>query len=258
MGDTPQSIINAQLLDDCDLGIAVFWSRLGTATSAYPSGSAEEVDKLIRRGARVLVYFNDRPIPQTALRDNQYIKLQELRQKYQQEGLLATYTEVAQLRESVNLHLTNVVTQLLAQDRNAATYVPASGTLTAPTPDVRLTVNAGFAQRPGEAVKESDFLLAIKVSNYSPVVVHINSVYIEAKNHALFAPEFDYRTQEYQRPRELQPGRSLTLTIDPAIIKEHMSELVCAAAQDDIGRVYRSSESELTSALDRLFNYYLK
>src|SRR5438045_1658210 len=43
MSGPPQEVINTQLLGDCDLGIAVFWSRLGTPTSTHPSGSVEEV-----------------------------------------------------------------------------------------------------------------------------------------------------------------------------------------------------------------------
>ena len=43
LSDTAQNVINAQLLESCDLGIAVFWSRLGTPTPTYPSGSIEEI-----------------------------------------------------------------------------------------------------------------------------------------------------------------------------------------------------------------------
>ena len=39
----PQKIINAQLVDECDLGIAVFWSRLGTPTEKHPSGQCSAI-----------------------------------------------------------------------------------------------------------------------------------------------------------------------------------------------------------------------
>ncbi len=77
MGGEAQSILNKQLVDNCDFGIAIFWSRLGTPTENYDSGSVEELRKLIDRGARVLIYFSKQPIPQEILNIEQYNKLQE-------------------------------------------------------------------------------------------------------------------------------------------------------------------------------------
>ena len=39
MGDRPQAIINKQILNDCDLLIGVFWTRIGTATGEFASGT---------------------------------------------------------------------------------------------------------------------------------------------------------------------------------------------------------------------------
>jgi hypothetical protein len=257
MSDSAQNVINAQLLESCDLGIAVFWSRLGTPTEAYPSGSIEEIYKLVQKGARVLVYFCSRPIPQEAIGTEQFAKLQTMRAKLYQEGLLATYSNVANLREQVNLHLTNIITQLLSTDRAVPTYVPSSGTLTAPTPDVRVTVAAGFRQGIGG---ELTFLLAISVQNHSPVPVYISGgIYIESRTGGIVVPNGDFLTNEYQRFREISPGRSYTLNVDPLEIKKHISQgLVCAAAKDDIGRVYRSGEVEFSTAMTIMFEHYLK
>src|SRR5581483_9879728 len=72
MGAGPQEIINKQLVDDCDFGVAIFWSRLGSPTAKHPSGSVEEIERLIAKGANVMVYFCDAPVPQDALKDDQY------------------------------------------------------------------------------------------------------------------------------------------------------------------------------------------
>lgn len=257
MSDAPQNVINRQLLNDCDLGLAVFWSRLGTPTAGYPSGSVEEVYRLIQRGARVMVYFSSRPIPQESLLDDQFAKLREMREKFRQEGLLATYSDVRNLREQVNLHLTNVITQLVSKDRGIATFAPVSGTLTAPTPDVRVTVNAGFNLSLGG---EPIYMLNIAVQNHSPVPVYFSGgVYIESRSGGILVPNGDFISNEYQRFRELPPGRSFSLNVDPEEIREHRSKgLVCAAARDDIGRVYRSDQSEFATAMKMLFEYYLK
>jgi len=52
IGDEPQAILNRQLVDNCDFGIAVFWSRLGTPTADHVSGSIEEIEKLMERGCQ--------------------------------------------------------------------------------------------------------------------------------------------------------------------------------------------------------------
>jgi hypothetical protein len=200
-----------------------------------------------------MVYFSNQPVPQEALRDDQYSKLQEIRNKFKQEGLLATYSDIAHLREQVNLHLTNVITQLLSKDRNVTSYIPTSGTLTAPTPDVRVTASSCFSQTLPEAPLV--FSLAIQVQNYSPVVVYLQSVRIETEDGGIIVPNGDFISNEYQKFRELQPGRSFMLRIDPAEIKKHMNHNpLCASVTDDIGRVYRSDPDELKRAIQAVFD----
>jgi hypothetical protein len=46
VGDHPQAIINRQLVDDCNFGLAVFWTRLGSPTKEYASGSVEEINRV--------------------------------------------------------------------------------------------------------------------------------------------------------------------------------------------------------------------
>src|ERR1700674_5809828 len=56
MSGPAQANVNEQIVDDCDFGIAVFWSRVGTPTAEYGSGSIEEVERLVARGAKVMLY----------------------------------------------------------------------------------------------------------------------------------------------------------------------------------------------------------
>lgn len=250
MSDTPQNIINAQLVEDCDFGIAVFWSRLGTPTASHPSGSVEEIYKLIHKGARVLVYFCDRPVPQSALHDKQFGRLQEIRSGFQEQGLLATYTDVTSLREQVQLHLTNFMTQLLAKDRGASNYLPASGTMTAPTPDVRVLVRQAVASSP---LLGTVYPITITVQNHSPVTVYFGNIFIEQANGNMLMFLRDFITGETMKRRELHSGDSFSLFIDPDQIREHLSEgLVCGAAKDEIGRIYRSNQVEFQSVIKRL------
>ena len=56
MGDRAQALINKRLLNDCDLLIAVFWTRIGTPTGGYESGTAEMPGK---SGRTVISVYSD-------------------------------------------------------------------------------------------------------------------------------------------------------------------------------------------------------
>ena len=89
----PQASLNAQVVDDSDFGIAVFWSRIGTPTDAADSGSVEEVRRLSERGARVLVYFGTAAVPQSELVDDQFKRLQEFKEGFRKRAFVSTYED---------------------------------------------------------------------------------------------------------------------------------------------------------------------
>jgi hypothetical protein len=113
---SPQGIINQQILNDCDLGVAIFWSRLGTPTEKHNSGSLEELSRLRSEGKRVMVYFCDRAIPQEALDNTQFSILREFRSQLMTEGLVGTYAETRDLTEQFYLHLTNILSESINND----------------------------------------------------------------------------------------------------------------------------------------------
>ena len=131
-----QEILNRDIVDECDFGIAVFWTRLGSPTTTHESGSIEEIERLRQRGARVLVYMSSAPIPQERLKDDQYHRLSEFKKRLRNEGLLGTYHDVADLREQILLHTTTVIIDLLQKDRGQPSPDAAMqiGVLTAPQP----------------------------------------------------------------------------------------------------------------------------
>jgi hypothetical protein len=62
-GEYAQSVINQQLVDECDIVIALFYNRLGTPTRRAASGTAEEVQRTVAAGKPVHVYFSGMPRP---------------------------------------------------------------------------------------------------------------------------------------------------------------------------------------------------
>jgi hypothetical protein len=117
MGAPPQEVINRQLVDDADFGIAIFWARLGSPTKDHPSGSAEEVERLLAKGANVMVYFSSKAVPQDLLKDDQYDKLQALRDDYKRRGLLVSFPDADKLAEMVSMHLMSLVIAHLKKER---------------------------------------------------------------------------------------------------------------------------------------------
>ena len=58
-GSTPQDLINRQIVNETDILIAFFWTRLGSPTEDYQSGTVEEIEKLIIKGIPVMVYRSE-------------------------------------------------------------------------------------------------------------------------------------------------------------------------------------------------------
>ena len=243
-----QEVLNRQIVDDCDFALAVFWTRLGTPTSAHRSGSIEEIDRLRKRGARVLIYFSTASVPQDRLTDDQFQELQQLKEELQKEGLLGVFNGIAHLREQVLLHLTGVVSGLLQRDRGQPSPADIGpSVLTAPRPDVRVLVN-DVAIIPSSPRQH---YVRVIVQNHSPVLVFISSFAIATRSGKMLWPPRDAVTGEEQTRRPLRPGESHSMLMDGNSLLERASEdeIMYAVVTDDIGREYRSSEEAMRMAL---------
>lgn len=78
-GAKPQSLINEQFVKESDLAIALFWTRFGTPTDEYGSGSEEEIDIMLQDGKQVFMYFSDKQISPSLCDMNQYDLVQNFK-----------------------------------------------------------------------------------------------------------------------------------------------------------------------------------
>lgn len=62
-GSRPQEVINTQLVDEADVVIVLFWGRLGSPTGEEISGTVEELEKAIERGAYGAILHCQRDLP---------------------------------------------------------------------------------------------------------------------------------------------------------------------------------------------------
>jgi hypothetical protein len=98
MGDRPQAIINKQVLRGCDLLVGVFWTRIGTATGEYESGTVEEIEEHIVAGGRTMLYFSAAPVVPDSIDGDQYARLKAFKQSCRDRGLFETYDDVSDFR----------------------------------------------------------------------------------------------------------------------------------------------------------------
>lgn len=109
LGGSGQSVINSQLVDDADIIIALFDSRLGQATDDAVSGTAEEIQRAHTSGKVVHVYFSDEPLPRDVSAE-QLTALRSFKTSLEQQGLLGSYANPAdlgfQVRNAVEHDLT--------------------------------------------------------------------------------------------------------------------------------------------------------
>ena len=105
MGKRAQEIINDQILDKCDLLVGVFWTRIGTSTGDYLSGTVEEIEKHMNAGKPTMLYFSGQPAHLDSVDPEQYEKLKEFKTSCQKRGLYETYDSHAEFKEKFYHHL---------------------------------------------------------------------------------------------------------------------------------------------------------
>jgi len=105
MGNHPQEIINSQILGDADILIGIFWTRLGSSTTEYRSGTVEEIERHIAAGKTAKLYFSDSPVHPGSVNPLQYEALQAFKADCQKRGLLETYSGINDFRAKFERHI---------------------------------------------------------------------------------------------------------------------------------------------------------
>ncbi|MGW6521730.1 hypothetical protein [Streptomyces sp. NPDC054962] len=111
---TAQEVINQQFADEADIVIGIFYSRLGQPTTDAPSGTAEEIQRAIARGAVASVYFSAAPLDQDRLDIDQFQRLQSFRKLLQEQGLVGTFESPEDLKSQVRSFLERATDKLTA------------------------------------------------------------------------------------------------------------------------------------------------
>jgi len=105
MGASPQAIINQQILGKCDLLIGVFWTRIGTPTDEYASGTVEELEKHIQSGKPAMLYFSSQPVAMDTVILDQAAAVKKFKTECQSRGLYESYDSLSDFRTKLYRHL---------------------------------------------------------------------------------------------------------------------------------------------------------
>jgi hypothetical protein len=245
-----QKVLNKQIVDKADLGIALFWTRLGTPTEAASSGSVEEIDRLLARGARLLIYRCTAPTDPSTIDLKQLGELTQYLDTLGGRALLGTFDSPIQLARDLSFHLTQAIVELAARDRpeRGLKGKEPVAVLTAPRPDVRVRVTATIV---GDDMRA---LLSVSVQNHSPNTVHINGVHFRLKDGMSVFFKRDAVFGFLNARRSLEPGKSYQFFVDPKEFTEDptMLNVDHVYVTDEIDREFRSEPGALANVLKQL------
>jgi len=105
MGATPQDIINEQVCNKCDLLVGVFWTRIGTQTNQYASGTVEEIEKHIATEKPAMLYFSSQPVALDTVDEKQVQELRRFKESCQSRSLYEGYESHADFKDKFYRHL---------------------------------------------------------------------------------------------------------------------------------------------------------
>lgn len=100
-----QEILNKSVLSHCDLLVGVFWTRLGTPTGDFESGSVEEIKRHISQDKPAMVYFSTAPVALDSVDQSQYEALKKFKDWCYDNGLIETYDNVDDFAEKFRRHI---------------------------------------------------------------------------------------------------------------------------------------------------------
>lgn len=138
MGERAQGIINKQILNDADILVGIFWTRIGTPTGKAISGTVEEIEEHIETGKQTMLYFSNKPVVPDSIDLEQYKAVINLKKEYQKRGLTTDFDSLEDFKSKFQRHLSLKL--------NAPEYQTTS------EDETNITNNSGFSIR---GIKES-------------------------------------------------------------------------------------------------------
>ena len=107
----PQSLINERILKNADLLLGIFWTRLGSPTGGFKSGSVEEVEHHLGAGKPAMLYFSEKLSPPAAIDAEQFQALQEFKKTCFPRGIVESFETEDDFREKFRDQLQQILSE---------------------------------------------------------------------------------------------------------------------------------------------------
>lgn len=114
-GSRPQNVINRQLVQECDILIGMFWTRIGTKTGVSESGTVEEIDQFVEAGKPTLLYFSSRPISPDRIDMKQHRKLRKFKDETYAKALVGSFDGLDKLKNTLTRDMLRQIRELKAE-----------------------------------------------------------------------------------------------------------------------------------------------
>lgn len=104
-GTRPQEVINRTIVDQSDLLVGVFWTRIGSPTGKADSGTLEEIERVGDAGKPIMLYFSKVGIDPDRIDLEQIDKLKQFKTKTYPKGLVESYKSIIEFRDKFSKQL---------------------------------------------------------------------------------------------------------------------------------------------------------
>ncbi|HCA09875.1 hypothetical protein [Chryseobacterium sp.] len=111
-GIRPQEAINKQIVDECDLLVGFFWTKVGTPTGEDLSGTIEEIRRVSAAGKPVMLYFSKRGKDPSQIDLQQLDSLNKFKEETYKIALVENYNSIVDFRDKLSRQLEMKIREL--------------------------------------------------------------------------------------------------------------------------------------------------
>lgn len=188
-GGKPQALLNEQIVNKCDAAIAIFWTRFGSPTDKYGSGTEEEIELMLETDRQIFMYFSDKPIPPSKQDADGYNKIKSFKEKYKDRGIYFTYSSDEEFKKLFFAHLTQYfvgkknIDERVEEDCSELKLlgIDEQGKLSEDVPIQKFVLNAEMTRQ-------------LYVDNILTMYNEISSINVGKRTSNTYAPSFSFNT----------------------------------------------------------------
>ena len=125
-GNSPQELINKQLLNRCDFLVGIFWQRLGTPTESAESGTVDEINNFIAKGKTCMIYFSEEKTNPNSIDHGEFKRLTEFKKRISANALFEKVKSPSDFRIKLLNHLTSLVNEYKQNYKIGEVAIPMS------------------------------------------------------------------------------------------------------------------------------------